>query len=153
MAATLNLLLASHSVLKQGLDLVAIGGRALRIVTGRGMNQQCHGALQLLLPVSPLGVCQASLELIDAPHLSLNIKNVLRQVLLPYTNVSQTRILNSARKQRDRHVAAVPSLTQQLACHVKWEHMYCKSMQRCQSEQEVEVLTLHDLLDRQEQTW
>ena len=53
-AATLNLLLASHSMLEQGLDLVAVGGGALRIVTGRCVNQQRHGALQLLLPVSPL---------------------------------------------------------------------------------------------------
>lgn len=41
-------------MLEQGLDLVAVGGGALGIVTCRGVYQQRHSALQLLLPLSPL---------------------------------------------------------------------------------------------------
>lgn len=54
MAASLHLLLAAHSMLEQRLDLVAVGGGALGIVTCRGVHQQSHGALQLLLPLAPL---------------------------------------------------------------------------------------------------
>lgn len=54
MAPSLNLLLAGHGVLEQRFDLVAVGGWASLVVTGGGMHQQGHGALQLLLPLSPL---------------------------------------------------------------------------------------------------
>ena len=71
MAATLDLLLAGHSMLEELLDLVAVGGGAVLVVTGRSMHQQGHGALQLLLPLPSLRVCQPHLQLIDTPHLSL----------------------------------------------------------------------------------
>ncbi len=54
MAASLDLLLAGHGVLEERLDLVAVGGGAGLVVTGRGVHQQSHGALQLLLPLVPL---------------------------------------------------------------------------------------------------
>jgi len=50
----LDLQLAGHSVLEQRLDLVAVAGWAGLVVTGRGVHQQSHGPLQLLLPLSPL---------------------------------------------------------------------------------------------------
>lgn len=71
MAATLDLLLTGHSMLEELLDLVAVGGGAVLIVTGRSVHQQGHGTLQLLLPLTPLRVCQPHLQLIYAPHLSL----------------------------------------------------------------------------------
>ena len=39
MASPLNLLLAGHRMLEELLDLVAVGGRAGWVVTGRGMHQ------------------------------------------------------------------------------------------------------------------
>lgn len=74
MTSALNLLLTGHSMLEELLDLVAVGGWAGLVVTSGGMHQQSHGALQLLLPLSSLRVCQPHLQLIDAPHLGLQRK-------------------------------------------------------------------------------
>lgn len=59
-------------MLEELLDLVAVGGGASLGVTGGGVHQQSHGALQLLLPLLPLRLCQPHLQLIDAPHLGLH---------------------------------------------------------------------------------
>lgn len=58
-------------MLEQLFDLVAVGGGAALVVASGGMHQQGHGALQLLLPLPPLRVCQPRLQLIDAPYLRL----------------------------------------------------------------------------------
>lgn len=55
---------AGNGMLEQGLDLGTVGGDAVLLVAGRGMNQQVHGPLKLRCPVSLLLLGQPDLGVV-----------------------------------------------------------------------------------------
>ena len=64
--------LAADGVLEQLLDLLAVGGVALRVVAARGVHQQLHGALQLGSTVRLLLVRQPHLGVVHRRQVGLH---------------------------------------------------------------------------------